>query len=1060
MIKKLLLFAVLLFVQLLQVAAQVDGFSQAEILKRMQEKNVSREELEDHLKKKGYNPNSYDLTNPVEANNARLAVLKAIDDVAADKSEKAKAAQNKPANDKKPAAGENEVKKDAPGDVQIDKPVDPAAEAAKKPAPPPTAGGPIGDGTANAGGGTLIAPAAGAGGGGGGQKLPPAKTWGQQVFRDKQIGVYQKSNDVKPPSSYILGIGDRVAVSIWGFSQLNVIFEINEEGYIKPEAMPRIYLKGISFGKAKELIEARFHQYYRFLPEEFEVTLNFSRVITVNVVGEVFTYGSFTLPARNTAFNALAAAGGPTDIGSVRNIKLIRAQQPSKKIDIYEFLLNPSAEEELFLSENDYIHVPMADRLVNIAGTVRRPDRYELIEGENLKKLIEYAGGLTVNAHTDNIEIVRTVNGKETFLNVNLTEILAGKGDFNLQNEDVVRIKAIKTSYQNVVKIGGTVEIEGEFELLDSMRVGDLVKKSIPKKEAQLDFAMLIRQKEDGTKEVEKLDLAEILDNPTSPKNFLLKAADEITIYPQERFVDNATLSVEGAVRAPRTFPYDFKRDFTVENMVALAGGLHKEALNMAYIHRTNFNDRSQKEYIKINIVDAVNNPASPDNLVLQPNDRLVVYSKNDFTNEFDITVAGSVNEPGNFPFEPGLKIADVIYFTKGLNLTATDFGYIHRLDPYNPGFREYIRVNVREAFENPASSENVTLAPKDRLTVYAKGAFIDNFTIQVKGEVRNPQEYPIGKGLTLRDALTMSGGLKYEAAKSRVEIYRVLIGENLETRTVMATYTVDENLNIISGGSTGIELQPYDQVYVRKVPSFELQRTVSIQGEVFYPGLYPIIDKNEKVLDIVKRAGGLTLEAFAEGTTMYRNQADEKGFVLIRLDKLMNPRKARYRARLNYVVKPGDVISIPKTRDLVVLKAAHTNIVKEVSKQILEDGQIQVPYFKGKRAKWYVKNFMGGKSDKGSYNKMSVIDPNGKLKKPKNYLLFRLSPKVRKGAIVRMGTKTPEVEEVEKKEKQEKEIAAPEAPKPPINWGVVLQQTLTTLTATLTTILLIQRLD
>ena len=151
-------------------------------------------------------------------------------------------------------------------------------------------------------------------------ELAPSPIFGQHIFRNKSIKLYRQSQDVKPPDSYVLGTGDIIAISIWGASQTADIFEINKSGFISPSAMPRIYLKGISLGKAKELLFQRYSQFYRFRKEEFEVSVNYSRTITVNIVGEVINFGSFTIPATNTAFNALVASGGPSDIGSVREI--------------------------------------------------------------------------------------------------------------------------------------------------------------------------------------------------------------------------------------------------------------------------------------------------------------------------------------------------------------------------------------------------------------------------------------------------------------------------------------------------------------------------------------------------------------------------------------------------------------------------------------------------------------------------------------------------------------------------------------------------------------------
>ncbi len=1292
MVQRIFLLIFISFVCLVNANGQGFGDAKLEILKKMQEKGVSQTELEAKLKEKGYKPESFDMTNPVEANNARIKVLDAVDEVAADKAkvadaEKAKTAEaakataqptqqppgqqqptqqqpvqqqptgmpatqqpgqtvtqqpgQLPANGviKKEDATQGAVNKEDLQNVIIDKPK--GLEELEKGAVQ-TNTGEIQQAVAE--GATfeeavseqvsqeLV------------EKLPPAKTWGQQIFRDKKIATYQQSRDSKPPDSYVLGPGDRIAVSIWGYSQENVIFEINEDGYIKPEAMPRIYLKGISMGKAKALIESRFHNYYRFRPEEFEVALNFSRVITVNIVGEVFNYGSFVLPARNTAFNALAAAGGPTDIGSVRNIKLIRAQQEAVNIDIYKFLLNPSAEEKLFLQENDYIYVPMVDRLVVIKGSVRRHGRYELIKGENLSKLVEYAAGLTVNAYTDNVVVLRTVNGKETYLDVNLTDILQGKGDFELLNEDVVTIQSLNRPYQNTVKIVGTVEVEGEFQLIDSMRVSDLINKSILKKEASREFAMLMRKKDDGTNEIEKLQLDSILAKPGGDNDFLLKPSDEITIYPMSRFVDDATVKVEGAVRTPRVFPYDFSKSFTVENMISLAGGLQKDALETGYILRRDFIDATKKQYIKINVKNAIENPESSDNLLLQPYDNLVVYSQNefsdpefsvsitgavknggfypygpglkvsdliyfskgldlaaedfgyierfdpttpgykkyirvnvktafehpdstenilmepkdklvvyskkdfrtqfgdfnvsatgavvtggtypygpglkvsdliyfskgleysaadigyitrtdmfnpgfrkyirvdvkkayenpgstediliepddklivynkkDFTNEFEVGITGAVKSTESVPFEPGLRVSDLVYFAKGFDLTAADFGYIHRVDPYNPGFREYIRVNVKNAYENPNSPDNISLAPRDKLTVYSKGMFIDEtFAVQVKGLVRNPGEFKIGKGLTLRDALTMAGGLRFEAAKSRIEVYRLLINDNKETETVVATFSVDANLNVISGSNRTVELQEFDQIYVRQVPDFNVQQGITINGEVFYPGTYPLIRKNEKLLDVLRRSGGLTTEAFPAGARLYRSNPQEKGYVILDLHKLLRKRFRRSKSIYNYIMKPGDEIRIPKKRDLVTLATPNTNVADLMSADLIVDGVLHVAYIKGKRANYYVKEFLAGNNANGSKKKITVLRPNGRLSKTKDFFIFKIYPKVTKGSIIKVGMKKPPTPD--KPEQQQIE-----APKVPINWGEFLRETLATTTATLTFLLLLRELN
>lgn len=204
----------------------------------------------------------------------------------------------------------------------------------------------------------------------------PVEIWGQEIFRNKSLVVYHQGNDVKPPDTYILGVGDQVTVAIWGVSQLNEVYEINSEGYITPARMPRIFLKGVALSRAKSLISNYFKRFYRFNSNQIEVALNYSRTININIVGEVVQYGAYTLPAINTAFNALIAAGGPTNIGSVRKIKLIR-RGVETTMDVYKFINNPAIDKNFYLENNDYIQVPVAGKVVSITGAIKRPYKYE-----------------------------------------------------------------------------------------------------------------------------------------------------------------------------------------------------------------------------------------------------------------------------------------------------------------------------------------------------------------------------------------------------------------------------------------------------------------------------------------------------------------------------------------------------------------------------------------------------------------------------------------------------------------------------------------------------------
>ncbi len=778
------------------------------------------------------------------------------------------------------------------------------------------------------------------------EELPPTRIYGQQIFRNKTLKVFSQSEDVVPSSSYVLGPGDKVNISIWGISQEDATYEINQSGFIKPTGMSKITLKGISFEKAKTLLQSRFSQYYRFRPEEFAVTVAFARNINVNIYGEVFNPGSFTIPATNTAFNALVAAGGPTDLGSVRNIKLIKGNGASEQMDIYEFMNNPSVAADFQLSNNDVIFVSIAEKVVEIKGAVRRPLKYELLATEQLKNLIDYAGGLKENAYRTIIQVKRFENDEERIIDVKLGELMRGSGDFTLLNGDIVTIPIIPKSYENFAIINGAVELPGEYEIEKGMRVRDMLQKAILARGARTDVAYLIRVRVDGTASYERVNIAEVLANPSSPDNFELTTRDRLNILSQTDFVDKEMISIGGHVRNPKEIGYDPANSIKVADAIMLSDGLKAGATDFAYIRRTDPNDDRELQYIRVNLANALSDATSPDNLELKANDRLMVYSKSDYLEKSNVVIYGAVKEAGEFAYDPSLTLTDVI---------------------------------------------------------------------------------------------TLAGGFTISAATNKIDVFRVQILNNEPTKTVVATLETNENYQV---DGSDFELQPFDQIVVRSVPDFELQQLVTLRGEVKYPGTYALLDDNEKIASVIKRAGGLTTEAFVEGAVLERNK-EEEGYVIFQLEEAMRNSSSNS----NVILKQGDMIIIPKQKDLVGIDLQNTLAAELYDEGILGKGMVRVPYTKGKSAKYYVDEYAAGVGEMGKRKLITVRHPSGEIQRTKNFLFFKKYPKVEKGSVVKIGRK---------KEKPEK-LPSEESD---TDWSKVVANSIAQVTAVLTLVLLVQRLD
>ncbi|MCK4288552.1 MAG: SLBB domain-containing protein, partial [Bacteroidales bacterium] len=354
----------------------------------------------------------------------------------------------------------------------------------------------------------------------------PVAIYGHSLFTDQTLDVFRTTDGAFAPDSYILGAGDEIRITIFGASQTDMQLMINNEGYIQPTGMPKIFLQGLSLQQARNLLYKRLSVSYTFRSDQFALTIATARTIMVNIFGETKITGGFTLSALNSAFNALSAAGGPTDIGSVRNIQLIRGQS-RKKLDLYAFMSDPVIQYQFDLQQNDIIYVPVVQNLVTLEGAVKRPMRYEMLPKETLTDLINYAGGLNVDAYPDFVQIQRYVNGEIILQEYNLSEVLSGKINVALQNGDIVRIKSIEKPIEQYVEITGSVYYPGMYDLNANPTLDSLLYNAQLTTQARTDLLFVERIRPDETVEVLTIPWTEL---QNSGQEFMLKARDRIQV--------------------------------------------------------------------------------------------------------------------------------------------------------------------------------------------------------------------------------------------------------------------------------------------------------------------------------------------------------------------------------------------------------------------------------------------------------------------------------------------------------------------------------------------------
>ena len=915
---RLLIFLFVFFGTMAMVSGQV--ISDAFIQKELDKRGLERSEVEAAMLAKGVDVNSVDVNNPVEIQKARKVLEEVIAELEASKKGGAsieivgEGAINKTAKEKADQIAQTPVDDDK------------ILEAVKE-------GSTVEEAVAEIVNEDRV------------EKLPNALLFGHHLYRKKNIKFYKKSTDARPPANYVIGPGDAVAIEIWGVAEESMTLKVNNDGFIKPDQMPRIYLVGLSLEKAEQLIKSRFRNYYNFQDSNFEINISTARTINVNISGEVFDPGNYNVSALNNAINALVAAGGPNNIGSVRMIKLIQSGKV-KTLDLYAYLNNPIVEQDFYLSENDYIVVPIAEKVVSISGAINKPYKYELLPDEGLKDLIKLAGGLKYNAFQQNIKVKRVEQDIERIIDVNLFEVLNGNVAFELQNGDDISINTIPKAYQNIVSISGAVEIGGEFAFEQGMKIADLLEKGRPDETALLNFAYLIRLNDDlKTVSYQILDLENVLENPLSPNNVLLQRGDRVEIRSGKQFVDAYSVIVSGAVRNPGEF-----------------------ALN---------------------------------------------------------------NED--------LKLSDVIFLSNGLLPVAEDFGYIIRKGP-GELTGEYININVKTAIDNPLSADNIALQANDKVVVFNRNSFSEEFKVSISGAVKQSGEFQFVTDMTIKDLVNRAGGLAFNADRNQVDVYRLEFTDRKKTKTLVANVELDEMNNVISGDN--FELRPFDEVIIRTAAEFEFQKFVNLSGELTYPGRYALLKDNMRLSDIVEQAGGITEEAFLGGATLFRSDRSI-GYVIIDLEEAMN----KPGGDKDLILQAGDVIAIPKLSNLVSISGA-TNI-KEVYSGELNGGSITLAYEKGKNAKYYIDEYAGGFAENADRSKVMVKYPNGEIKKSKRFLFFRFYPEVRPGSAIEVRSKVEKAPDPIQ-ENQESDV----------DWGEVLSNSVAQATAVLSLVLLLRSLD
>ncbi|MDX2065289.1 MAG: SLBB domain-containing protein [Fimbriimonadaceae bacterium] len=662
------------------------------------------------------------------------------------------------------------------------------------------------------------------------------------------------------PAKYQLGPGDTLSVRISSPVQAATSQDLKIDGtgaIIVPGTTQRVILRGQTLAQATDSIRAVTRRYLR--DAAVELSLSELRTISIRVLGEAIAPGTYEVPSIITVFNALYAAGGPTDNGSFRNVELRRPGMAIKRLDLYRLLLKGDPSLDVAMQPGDTLFIPPAENRVAVKGEVKRPAVYELRTGESLRDALAYAGGARVTGVTQQVAVESVRPGQSRVL---IDANLFGSNKSNnpvLYDGDTVEIFSIRDLLTNVVTVEGAVDQPRTFAHSRGMRVADLVTLARGlTANAYTPRADLYRKNPDGSLTLIPINLADALKRSAND-NVEIKVEDRLKVYTIEEatFLNPRRIQLAGEVQRPGN--YVRANGMTIRDLLIQGGGLKPTANDRVGLLQRFTPDGQPADLVKVNLAKAAaGDPA--ENYALQDNDILTVnaITFTEYVPEQTVEIVGAVTKPGVYTLFKDMRVTDLL-FLAGATLPDASLArtYLQRTNPN--GTQGPLVVVDLEKLRGGDTSQNVRLQPKDKLTIFKESEvqFRGPETVTISGAFLRPGTYPKSDKMTLRDVIDLAGGVLPTAAES-LELVRAWeqVGTPVTRVRVADALAGDPRANLDLRSGDTITLP--NRSDLRERP-----RIVFIQGAVKYPGPYMLTGANDRLSNLVSRAGGMTERAF-----------------------------------------------------------------------------------------------------------------------------------------------------------------------------------------------------
>jgi len=728
------------------------------------------------------------------------------------------------------------------------------------------------------------------------KKLP---RFGLNVFANAP-STFSPAMDIAIPEGYILGTGDSVSVQIFGKENREINLTVSREGELVFPTLGPIKVAGLTFSELKKFVVNKIKQ--KIIGVDVVVSLDELRSMRVFVLGDAYKPGPYTLSSLSSVTHAIFAAGGVSNIGSLRNIQVKRREQIIQQVDLYDLLINGDSSSDVLLQSGDVVFIPPLSKSVSIIGEVRRQAIYELNNDDDFASVIAMAGGLLPSAYPKSTIVERyNQSNLRSILNIDLSD--KKQRSKKVQAGDYIRILKSSDLYEESITLIGAVTRPGKYQWRPKMALLDL----LPRADshllayADLNYAIIVREK-DAAKNIEVLqvNLANIFSVGNSKDNYILERNDKVIVF------SSATKSSDERLLLDE-LAYTKKELLAKERILAIESNKTREFW-LKFDQTISVKDDSDaliEQSIQQISGGEVTEPLNIRDVALFSRKRLLVPIINKLRRQAGagepiqlIEVDGEVKFPGIYPMGKNSRINQLIAAAGGVKESA----YLARAELTRTELRGISSTKISKNIKlgnaiKGIDDDNLLVQSKDRLNVHRIPSWSENHVIELRGEVMFPGKYTVRRGDKLSNIIEKAGGLttfadpngsifsreKLKALelqnliKVSSDLRIEMATKSLSTNSAVTAYTEVQSLlddltkvepvgrlvinlpQIIANNDYNISVEGGDVLYI---PT--RKNSINVMGQVQVNSSH-MFDSSQSVEDYIKQSGGVKKRADEE---------------------------------------------------------------------------------------------------------------------------------------------------------------------------------------------------